>query len=67
MSGGQSCAFSLLGWVFSFTWGGAVASFLLSVWFERESKYRRRFDELQHRFDELQHQVTVTLTTLHVP
>lgn len=57
--------------MFSFTWDVIfklfvtllLASFPLSMWFEREYTYRRRLDE---RLEGLQHHVQVILTTLRV-
>jgi hypothetical protein len=69
----RCCAALLLGWVFSFTWGVTfklfvtflLASFPLSVWFEREYAYRRRLDDLYERVGALQHHIAVSLTILH--
>ena len=64
----------MLGWVFSFTrdvvfklfFTLLLASFPLSVWFEREYTYRRRLDEIYERMEALQHRIAVILTTPHV-
>jgi hypothetical protein len=69
----RCCAALLLGWVFSFTCGVIfklfftlfLASFPLSVWFEREYAYRRRLDDLYERVGTLQHHIAVSLTILH--
>ena len=56
--------------MFSFTWDVIfklsfsliLACFPLSVWSEREDRYRRRLDDMYERLEVLQHQVAVNFT-----
>ena len=48
-----------------------LASFPLSVWFEREDRYRHRLDDMYERLEILQHQVAVNFdysawSTIHL-
>ena len=61
--------------MFSFSWDVILklvftfllASFPLSVWFERENTYRHQLDDLYEKLEVLQRHIVVIFTTMRVP